>query len=110
MLNVLTGKKEKVIDNCNRLIELGNYEIDIIIRLIDLYIEKKNWTKAYKIAEEALTAFTENRSLALRVAGCCFYLSRTEEGHYILNPETLNTNEKAKFSMLFPDFSKLLSD
>ena len=110
MLNVLTGKKEKVIDNCNRLIELGNYEIDIIIQLIDLYIEKKKWTEAYKIAEEALTSFTENRNLALRVAGCCFYLSRTEEGHYILNPETLNTYEKAKFSKLFPDFSKLLSD
>ena len=31
----------------------------------------------------------ENRKIAIRIAGCCFYLSKIDEGLYILNPDVL---------------------
>ncbi len=108
--NTLTGKKERAIISCKKLIELGNYEPDLLTQLIDLFIENKQWVEAYKIGEEAFTAFPENRNIALRVAGCCLYLSRAKEGLYILSSFNINTSEQKLFNVLFPNFRKLLSN
>ena len=109
-LYTLTGKKEKAIDSCRKLIELGNYESEILIQFLDLLIDEKKWIEAYKIGKEAYISFPENRKIAIRIAGCCFYLSKIDEGLYILNPSTINNSEQALFSSLFPNFKKLLID
>ena len=109
-LNTLTGRKEKAIGSCKKLIELGIYESEILIQLIDLLIDKKEWVEAYKIGKEAYVSFPENRKIAIRIAGCCFYLSKAEEGFYILNSSTINNSDQALFRSLFPNFKKLLID
>ena len=109
-LNTLTGRKEKAIESCKKLIELGIYESEILIQLIDLLIDKKEWVEAYKIGKEAYVSFPENRKIAVRIAGCCFYLSKAEEGFYILNSSTINNSDQALFRSLFPNFKKLLID
>ena len=109
-LNTLTGRKEKAINSCKKLIELGIYESEILIQLIDLLIDKKEWVEAYKIGKEAYVSFPENRKIAIRIAGCCFYLSKAEEGFYILNSSTINNSDQALFRSLFPNFKKLLID
>jgi len=109
-LNTLTGRKEKAIESCKKLIELGIYESEILIQLIDLLIDKKEWVEAYKIGKEAYVSFPENRKIAIRIAGCCFYLSKAEEGFYILNSSTINNSDQALFRSLFPNFKKLLID
>jgi tetratricopeptide (TPR) repeat protein len=109
-LYTLTNKKEKAIDSCRKLIELGSYESEIIIQFIDLLIDEKKWIEAYKIGKEAYISFPENRKIAIRIAGCCFYLNKVDEGLYILNPSTINNSEQALFSSLFPNFRKLLID
>ena len=109
-LNTLTGRREKAIESCKKLIELGIYESEILIQLIDLLIDKKEWVEAYKIGKEAYVSFPENRKIAVRIAGCCFYLSKAEEGLYILNSSTTNNSDQALFRSLFPNFKKLLID
>ena len=109
-LNTLTGRREKAIESCKKLIELGIYESEILIQLIDLLIDKKEWVEAYKIGKEAYVSFPENRKIAIRIAGCCFYLSKAEEGLYILNSSTTNNSDQALFRSLFPNFKKLLID
>jgi tetratricopeptide (TPR) repeat protein len=109
-LYTLTGKKEKAIDSCRKLIELGNYESEILIKFLDLLIDEKKWIEAYKIGKEAYISFPENRKIAIRIAGCCFYLNKVDEGLYILNPSTINNSEQELFSSLFPNFRKLLID
>ena len=109
-LYTLTNKKEKAIDSCRKLIELGSYESEIIIQFIDLLIDEKKWIEAYKIGKEAHISFPENRKIAIRIAGCCFYLNKVDEGLYILNPSTINNSEQALFTSLFPNFRKLLID
>ena len=54
-LNALNGKQERVRISSNRLVELGNSKSDIFIHLIDFFIEKKVWVKAYEFAEEAVS-------------------------------------------------------
>ena len=73
-------------------------------------IDEKKWIEAYKIGKEAHISFPENRKIAIRIAGCCFYLNKVDEGLYILNPSTINNSEQALFSSLFPNFRKLLID
>ena len=109
-LNTLTDRREKAIESCKKLIELGIYESEILIQLIDLLIDKKEWVEAYKIGKEAYVSFPENRKIAIRIAGCCFYLSKAEEGLYILNSSTTNNSDQALFRSLFPNFKKLLID
>ena len=109
-LNTLTGRREKAIESCKKLIELGIYESEILIQLIDLLIDKKEWVEAYKIGKEAYVSFPENRKIAIRIAGCCFYLSKAEEGLYILNSSAINNSDQALFRSLFPNFKKLLID
>ncbi len=109
-LNTLTARREKAIESCKKLIELGIYESEILIQLIDLLIDKKEWVEAYKIGKEAYVSFPENRKIAVRIAGCCFYLSKAEEGLYILNSSTTNNSDQALFRSLFPNFKKLLID
>lgn len=109
-LNTLTGRREKAIESCEKLIELGIYESEILIQLIDLLIDKKEWVEAYKIGKEAYVSFPENRKIAIRIAGCCFYLSKAEEGLYILNSSAINNSDQALFRSLFPNFKKLLID
>ena len=109
-LNTLTGRREKAIESCKKLIELGIYESEILIQLIDLLIDKKEWVEAYKIGKEAYVSFPENRKIAIRIAGCCFYLSKAEEGLYILNSSKTNNSDQALFRSLFPNFKKLLID
>ena len=94
----------------NRLVELGDSKSDIFIHLIDFFIEKKVWVKAFEFAEEAVSAFPKNKKLALRLAGCYLNLSRTEEGLNLLNPSSLNASEKTSFIKLFPNYGKLISD
>jgi len=109
-LNTLTGRRDKAIKSCKKLIELGIYESEILIQLIDLLIDKKEWVEAYKIGKEAYVSFPENRKIAIRIAGCCFYLSKDEEGLCILNSSTINNSDQALFRSLFPNFKKLLID
>ncbi len=109
-LNAFNGKKERVRISSNRLVELGDSKSDIFIHLIDFFIEKKVWVKAFEFAEEAVSAFPKNKKLALRLAGCYLNLSRTEEGLNLLNPSGLNTSEKTSFIKLFPNYEKLISD
>ena len=109
-LNTLTGRREKAIESCKKLIELGIYESETLIQLIDLLIDKKEWVEAYKIGKEAYVSFPENRKIAIRIAGCCFYLSKAEEGLYILNSSAINNSDQALFRSLFPNFKKLLID
>ena len=102
-------KNDKAIQSAQKLLELGKYNAEINIHLIDLLLEKKHWEEAQSVAEEAFAAFPKNRDLALRIAGLCFHLNRTDEGLYLLNPTQLGPKEKAQFSALFPDFKTLLS-
>jgi tetratricopeptide (TPR) repeat protein len=102
-------KNDKAIQSAQKLLELGKYNAEINIHLIDLLLEKKHWEEAHSVAEEAFAAFPKNRDLALRIAGLCFHLNRTDEGLYLLNPTQLGPKEKAQFSALFPDFKTLLS-
>ena len=102
-------KIDKAIQSAQKLLELGKYNTEINIQLIDLLLEKKLWEEAHSVAEEAFTAFPKNRNLALRIAGLCFHLNRTDEGLYLLNPTQLSTKEKVQFSNLFPDFKSLLA-
>jgi len=66
--------------------------------------------EVYKIGKEAYVSFPENRKIAIRIAGCCFYLSKDEEGLYILNSSIINNSDQALFRSLFPNFKKLLID
>lgn len=102
-------KIDKAIQSAQKLLELGKYNTEINIQLIDLLLEKKLWEEAHSVAEEAFTAFPKNRNLALRIAGLCFHLNRTDEGLYLLNPTQLSPKEKVQFSNLFPDFKSLLA-
>ena len=102
-------KIDKAIQSAQKLLELGKYNTEINIQLIDLLLEKKLWEEAHSVAEEAFAAFPKNRNLALRIAGLCFHLNRTDEGLYLLNPTQLSPNEKVQFSNLFPDFKSLLA-
>ena len=106
----LLGKKDKAIAACKKLLELGYYKPDILLQLVDLFLEKRKWEQAYSVAEEAYASFPENRELAVRVAGCCLHLNRTEEGIYLLNPTALDSSERATFLNLFPSFKSLLSE
>ena len=101
------GKKERAIDASIKILDLGHYYPEVLIPLIDLHLEKKQWQEAYTLAEQAFAAFPENRELALRVAGCCLLLERTEEGMYLLNPKSLTEEEKASFQTLFPNLVHL---
>lgn len=109
-IHLLLKQDEDAILAGKKLLELGCYEIEILLKLIDLYLNKKQWTKAHTIAEEAFSSFPENKALALRVAGCCFYLERIEEGMYLLNPQNLSPVERKIFISLFPDFKSLFLD
>ncbi|OUW34951.1 MAG: hypothetical protein CBD39_02015 [Flavobacteriaceae bacterium TMED179] len=109
-LYTLWSKKEKAIDSCKKLIELGNYECNLLIKLIDLFLDKKQWEDAHKAASDAFDSFPKNKKIALRAAGCCFHLGRIEEGICVLNSDSLNPSEKAVFKKLFPSFNKLLSN
>ncbi|MGA1775838.1 MAG: tetratricopeptide repeat protein [Flavobacteriaceae bacterium] len=102
-------KIDKAIQSAQKLLELGKYNTEINIQLIDLLLEKKLWEEAHSVAEEAFAAFPKNRNLALRIAGLCFHLNRTDEGLYLLNPTQLSPKEKEQFSNLFPDFKSLLA-
>ncbi|MFZ9074269.1 MAG: tetratricopeptide repeat protein [Flavobacteriaceae bacterium] len=102
-------KIDKAIQSAQKLLELGKYNTEINIQLIDLLLEKKLWEEAHSVAEEAFAAFPKNRNLALRIAGLCFHLNRTDEGLYLLNPTQLSPKEKVQFSNLFPDFKSLLA-
>ena len=101
------GKKEGAIDASKKILDLGHYYPEVLIPLIDLYLEKKQWQEAHTLAEQAFAAFPENRELALRVAGCCLLLERTEEGMYLLNPKSLTEEEKVSFQTLFPNLVHL---
>jgi predicted Zn-dependent protease len=103
------NKKNLTITASNKILELGHYYPEVLIQLIDLFLEKKDWEKAHNIAEEAFAAFPENRDLSLRVAGCCLILERTEEGMFLLNPKKLSVEEKVSFQTLFPKLKNLVS-
>ena len=109
-LSTLCKKKEKAILSCKKLIDLGNYECNLIIQLIDLYLDKKQWENAFELASGAFQSFPENKNISLRIAGCCFYLDRIEEGLYFLNLDSLDCSEKAIFINLFPNFNQLISN
>ena len=106
----LMGKKDKAIAAGKKLLELGYYHPDILIQLIDLFLEKREWEEAHNVAEGAFASFPENRDLAIRVAGCCLHLDRTDEGVYLLNPQYLNSSERGTFLNLFPNFKSLLTE
>ncbi len=109
-LYTLWSKKEKAIESCKKLIQLGNYDCNLLIQLIDLFLDKKQWEDAHKTASDAFDSFPKNKKIALRTAGCCFHLGRIEEGIYFLNSDSLNPSEKAVFKKLFPKFNQLLSN
>ena len=109
-ISALKEKKERVSFSFKRLVELGNCKSDLLKHLIDFFIKKEEWNKAYKFAKEAVYSFPKNRNLNLRLAGCYLHLNRTEEGLCILKPISLDNSEKATFIKLFPNLSKLLSD
>ncbi len=106
-LYLMMGKKGKAFATCKKTLELGFYYPEVLVPLIDLYLDKKQWQEAHKIAEEAFATFPKNRELALRVAGCCLLLERTEEGMYLLNPKHLSKGEKESFQTLFPNLVHL---
>ena len=108
-LYIQMNKKDLAIAASNKILELGLYYPEVLIQLIDLFLEKKDWEKAHNIAEEAFAAFPENRDLSLRVAGCCLILERTEEGMFLLNPKKLSVEEKVSFQTLFPKLKNLVS-
>jgi len=101
---------DKAIQSAQKLLELGNQNAEIKIHLIDLLLKQKRWEEAHEVAEEAFAQHPKNKDLALRIAGLCFHLNRTDEGLYLLNPTQLDTEEKTQFSSLFPDFKTLLAE
>lgn len=107
-LNISKWKKNKAIQACKKLFELGHCNPDITLKLIDLLIEKKLWEKAYNISEDAYALHINNIDIAIRMAGCCFHLNKMEEGVYLLNPIKLNLNRKNLFKKLFPDYKSLI--
>ena len=100
--------KNKALASNKKLLELGYNDPDLQLHLIDFFLEKKQWKEAHKIAKQAFISFPENRSLAVRIAGCCLHLQQRDEGIYMLNPKNLNLFEKEQFLKLFPDFECLL--
>jgi len=101
---------DKAIQSAQKLLELGNQNAEIKIHLIDLLLKQKRWEEAHEVAEEAFAQHPKNKDFALRIAGLCFHLNRTDEGLYLLNPTQLDTEEKTQFSSLFPDFKTLLAE
>ena len=108
-LYISIGKKENAILACEKLIELGYCNPDIALNLIDYLIKSKSWHRAYDILKGAFKLVKNNRDIEIRVAGCCFYLGKIQEGKYLLNSKELNSNRKNQFNRLFPDFRNLSS-
>ena len=78
-------KENEIFKSCQKLFALGNYESDIIIKIIDFFLKKKDWRKAKNLAENAFSFCPNNRDLEIRIAGCYFYLNKIDEGTYLLN-------------------------
>ena len=54
-LCIKLAEEKEIYKSCQRLFSLGHYESDVIIKIIDFFLKKKNWRKAHKNAEKAFT-------------------------------------------------------
>ena len=108
-LYITKGKKEDAIFACQKLFELGYFNPEIVIKLVDYLIENKSWKSAYNILNDNTKLIENNRDIEIRIAGCCFQLGKIKEGKYLLNLKELNSNRKNQFNRLFPDFRDLSS-
>ena len=108
-LCIKLAEEKEIYKSCQRLFSLGHYESDVIIKIIDFFLKKKNWRKAHKIAENAFSFCPNNRNLEIRIAGCCFYLNKIDEAIYLLNLNHMDKKDKNKFFFLFPELKNVVA-
>ena len=108
-LCIKLAEEKEIYKSCQRLFSLGHYESDVIIKIIDFFLKKKNWRKAHKIAENAFSFCPNNRNLEIRIAGCCFHLNKIDEAIYLLNLNHMDKKDKNKFFFLFPELKNVVA-
>ena len=102
-------EEKEIYKSCQKLFSLGHYESDVIIKIIDFFLKKKNWRKAQTIAENAFSFCPNNRNLEIRIAGCCFHLNKIDEAIYLLNLNQMDKKDKSKFFFLFPELENIVA-
>ena len=102
-------EENEIFKSCQKLFALGYYESDIIIKIIDFFLKKKDWRKAETLAENAFSFCPNNRDLEIRIAGCYFYLNKIDEGTYLLNLNQMEKKYKNKFFFLFPELENVIA-
>ena len=100
---------KEIYRSCQKLFSLGHYGSDIIIKIIDFFLKKKDWRKAQTIAENAFSFCPNNRNLEIRIAGCCFHLNKVDEAMYLLNLNQMDKKDKRKFFFLFPELESIVT-
>ena len=102
-------EEKDIYKSYQKLFSLGHYASDVIIKIIDFFLEKKNWRKAQTIAENAFAFCPNNRNLEIRIAGCCFHLNKIDEAMYLLNLNQMDKKDKRKFFFLFPELENIVA-
>ena len=102
-------EEKDIYKSYQKLFSLGHYASDVIIKIIDFFLEKKNWRKAQTIAENAFAFCPNNRNLEIRIAGCCFHLNKIDEAMYLLNLNQMDKKDKRKFFFLFPELKNIVA-
>ncbi|MEK9613240.1 MAG: hypothetical protein VW080_04865 [Flavobacteriaceae bacterium] len=101
-------QKQRAIDAYQKVIDLGYYELPILLKQIDLYLLLENFQKAYEISKSAFELLPESNELKYRIGGCAFYLKNEIEGIYFLDPQTISRTEAYALLQLFPKLEKIL--
>ena len=102
-------EEKEIYKSYQKLLSLGHYASDVINKIIDFFLEKKNWRKAQTIAENAFAFCPNNRDLEIRIAGCCFHLNKIDEAMYLLNLNQMDKKDKRKFFFLFPELESIVT-
>lgn len=95
-------KPNKAIEAYNQIIDLGYYELDIILKLIDLHLKQSQWKVAFELAKEANAEFPETLAIQLRLGGCYAQLGNIKKAQFYLEWETLDKEQKVELAQLFP--------
>ena len=96
------NKKDKAIAAYIELLDLGQYDLDTVLKVLNLQLELFRWEDAFTLAEEANSAFPDTISIQLRLFGCCLQLNKKEQAKSILNWDTLTKEQKEEFKLFFP--------
>ena len=95
-------KYEKAIAAYLQLLNLGLYDLETVLNVLNLQLELSRWEEALTVAEEANSAFPDTIAIQIRLLGCYLQLQKSKQAESVLNWDALTEDQKEEFKSLFP--------